>query len=435
VWDWNFGDDAVSDLQNPEHVYEDTGYFAVTLIVTNEFGCTDTIIDTVRIEPESAIYIPNAFTPDGDGVNESWGVKHHGLTDFERIDINMVQPLYTFGKITSGLKAATHGVNAKKAMVTQEETDIVLKTKEYYYGLLLAREIRKIILDVKEDFDIAKDKINDLLEKGSENVDEADLHKLDTYYGEVEGHLQEVEKSIGLAHSALRMHVGLSNDIDFDIAETSLKQVDREIGEISLHIEKAKEMRPEFTQIKEGLLAHESLVKVAKGDYYPSIFLGGLISYANSSGRTRIKNPYINDEFNHLYGGVVVGAKWDIDFGITKAKVESAFAEELKLTKTMDFAEAGIPLQVKKAYLEAVEAKENIISTERSYKSAKKWLVIAVANFDMGIGPAKEIFEALSAYARMNVEYFKSIYNYNMALANLSHVTGEDCEEIKEIRR
>ena len=355
----------------------------------------------------------------------------HGVTDFERIDINMIQPLYTFGKISNRIKAATHGINVKNAMVVQKETDIVLKTKEYYYGLLLAREIRKIIVNVKRDLDTAKEDIIDLLERGSENVDEADLHKLDTYYGEVEKYLQEVKKSIRLAHSALKMVVGLSGDIDFDIASTSLKQVDKEIGDLGLHTEKAKEMRPEFAQIKEGLLAYGSLVKVASSGYYPSIFLGGHFSYAHSTGRTMIKNPFINDTFNHLYGGVVVGAKWDIDFGITKAKVETAQAERLKLTKTMDFAEAGIPLQVKKAYLEAEEAKNNIISSKKSYKAAKKWLVIAGANFDMGIGPAKEIFDAALAYVKMKAEYFKSIYNYNIALANLSHATGEDCEEIK----
>ena len=127
----------------------------------------------------------------------------------------------------------------------------------------------------------------------------------------------------------------------------------------------------------------------------------------------------------------MLGLKWDINFGITSAKVQSARAEHEKLLETKAFAEAGIPLQVRKAYLEVVEAKKNITATEESYTSARKWLVSAVANFDLGIGEAKEIFEALRAYAENRAENYKAIYNYNLALANLDHMTGEDAGEYK----
>jgi len=51
--------------------------------------------------------------------------------------------------------------------------------------------------------------------------------------------------------------------------------------------------------------------------------------------------------------------------------------------------------------------------------------VTALANFDFGVGPAKEIFDALQAYARMRASYFQSIYNYKIAEANLEYAIGE----------
>jgi hypothetical protein len=51
--------------------------------------------------------------------------------------------------------------------------------------------------------------------------------------------------------------------------------------------------------------------------------------------------------------------------------------------------------------------------------------VAAVANFDFGIGPARDIFEGLQNYARMKGEYFQSLYNFRVAEANLMLATGQ----------
>lgn len=69
---WHFGDGNTSDLINPSHTYGDTGTFNVTLVVENEHGCTDTVVYSVTIRPEFQFYIPNAFTPNGDGINDTF---------------------------------------------------------------------------------------------------------------------------------------------------------------------------------------------------------------------------------------------------------------------------------------------------------------------------------------------------------------------------
>lgn len=42
-WQWDFGDGGTSNLQDPAHVYQDLGYFTVTLTATNQFGSDDTV--------------------------------------------------------------------------------------------------------------------------------------------------------------------------------------------------------------------------------------------------------------------------------------------------------------------------------------------------------------------------------------------------------
>ncbi|TND06976.1 MAG: fibronectin type III domain-containing protein [Bacteroidetes bacterium] len=71
-WQWSFGDllGSSSTLQNPSFTYPDSGCYMVTLTVTNSGGCTDNTSELVCIDPDWTIYVPNCFTPNGDGVNE-----------------------------------------------------------------------------------------------------------------------------------------------------------------------------------------------------------------------------------------------------------------------------------------------------------------------------------------------------------------------------
>lgn len=69
---WDFGDGSTSSLQVPTHVYKKKGDYTVSLVVTNAIGCTDRTERTVRIKEDYNLLAANAFSPNGDGVEETF---------------------------------------------------------------------------------------------------------------------------------------------------------------------------------------------------------------------------------------------------------------------------------------------------------------------------------------------------------------------------
>jgi gliding motility-associated-like protein len=82
LWDWDLGDHTTSVDQFLIHTYADTGTYVVTQVAINKYGCRDTIQHNVRINGEPTIFIPNAFTPDGNGINDTFIPKMFGVREF-----------------------------------------------------------------------------------------------------------------------------------------------------------------------------------------------------------------------------------------------------------------------------------------------------------------------------------------------------------------
>ncbi|TJY36020.1 PKD domain-containing protein [Pontimicrobium aquaticum] len=78
---WDFGDGNFSDEENPVHSYVNVGTYTVLQTVTYPFGCTYSRTITLDVEKGYSLIMPNAFTPNNDGVNDYFTPSFLGLSD------------------------------------------------------------------------------------------------------------------------------------------------------------------------------------------------------------------------------------------------------------------------------------------------------------------------------------------------------------------
>ncbi len=87
TWVWNLGDGKIisPNVRNPIHQYlvGVSATYNVTLTVTNQYGCKDSIPHAVEVQPEFTFFIPNAFTPgNSEKVNDTFYGKGVGIVEY-----------------------------------------------------------------------------------------------------------------------------------------------------------------------------------------------------------------------------------------------------------------------------------------------------------------------------------------------------------------
>lgn len=143
---WEFGDGSDSKELSPSHSYTKKGYYNVTLICQNHYGCLSKTSKKIAIKEDYNLLAPNSFTPNGDGINDYFIPE--ALKTIEG-QFTMIIYSQSEGLIyeTKNINQQWDGINQQNGNICSEGTYIWVvnlttsegKTEQYKGAVLLLR--------------------------------------------------------------------------------------------------------------------------------------------------------------------------------------------------------------------------------------------------------------------------------------------------------
>jgi outer membrane protein TolC len=347
---------------------------------------------------------------------------------FGRADVRLIQPLYTFGRLTAGRAAAAAGVEAAQADVVAKATETSQRTIQAYLGLLLARDSLGFVEEIEEEIDKELTRVRERA-AGPEDLD---LLRLETFAAEVERGRIEAEAGVAVAAAGLALLVGAPPGVTVEPAENSLTDgapPSAGLPPLDAYLAGLEARRPEFAQLRAGLAAREAQARLAAAERRPSLFLLGIADLAGATNRDSLDNPFVTDPLRHRQIGMLLGLRWEFDFGAA-GKVRAAREEAARLAAQQAAARGGLPFEVRRTYIDLRRALGAAAAMERAVRTARRWLTAASTAADLGVAEPAAVSTAFGAYAKNRADYFLALYNARLAEANLRHAAGLDAEAL-----
>lgn len=344
------------------------------------------------------------------------------LGPFVRLELDAMQPIYTFGKITAFEDMAKTGGSLAQTEKDKKSLEVGFLVKKAFYSYLLSTESVLALEDVAKKLEDARQKVEELLIKNADNVSETDRLKIRVFKVDVENRLAQANRGVQISRVSLQKLASLSEGWELE----SLALKPEKVTSLSkdLVIQKTLESEPQIAQLEAYIKLKEAEKRTIKADLFPAFFVGGKLEYAVAPGRTNVKNPYLKDEANFLNLGAVLGLKQDLGFHRTLNKLEDKEADLLLLKAKLEQLKVLKEVNVEQAFSEAVAAQAGIVANEDGLRAARSWLTSAGLAFNLGTADTKDVLESYAAYFKAKFDLSKSIYQLNLSLAELSQVSG-----------
>jgi outer membrane protein TolC len=341
---------------------------------------------------------------------------------FGRIQVSLVQPLFTFGKLSAASDASEQGVKMAESQEQSVTADVALDVAKAYYGLKLARETRWMLEEGAEMVVEALANVNTNIAAGDPEVTLQDRYRLETLEAEIEIRLSDAREAEGVALAGLR---ALSGEPLVDVDEAPLEAVEFEVGAAEAYAGRARDRQPEVKLASAGTEAAEDLARVESARYLPDLLLVGSVTYAGATDADNPPSAFADDPYNTASAAIALALRWTIDPMAHRGRVARAHARSRRARALLGAVRDRADFQARRAHLQVTRAHEQLATARKGERSARAWVASVLQSEAVGTVSAKDLADAYLAYFTARARSLGTIHAWNVSVFSLRRATGE----------
>jgi len=338
-------------------------------------------------------------------------------------DLSALQPIYTFGKIAQRERAAEHELKARRAQTQMTRAQLAVNVAQLYEGWLFARSAEAFFQEVERWLVHSQEDTQRELDSDSGSK-EQDILRFDAAIGAIRLSMHQASAIKRQAEAGLVAYLDLAAGTALEPREGYLELLAVALPAQPALVAVARLQRPELTALSEASAAYRSLAEAEAAGNLPDIFALLFASGGYTPGRDVASSRYIRDPLNGFYPGVLVGARWQVTGFMATERAHENQAKARELDATRHWAASGLVAEVTKAYEDVLRARADASSADSAVKSAKRWSVLASADYSVGLGDIRELADSTQAYVQLRVAAYDASFRQNLALAELARATG-----------
>ncbi|MBE0454709.1 MAG: TolC family protein [Roseovarius sp.] len=320
-------------------------------------------------------------------------------------------PLYTGGRITRGINAATAGLEAARLGETADEQNLKLRVADAYVSVLRAGRMLKVTERHVISLQAHARDVGNLHEQGM--VAKSDLLSVRVALADAQQRKLQVTNGLDLAHAAYNRLLGRELDQPVSLDDLSPEATTPESPPALT--ERALAQRSELAALARQIEALRHRAAAVRGETTPQVALSGGYGYQ--------QNRY------QVHPGqwmVTLGGQWNLfDGGVAGHRASAVERQAAAVTEQRDELASLIALQVRQTWLDVQETRKRLIVTQSAIAQAEENLLVARDRYANGLATHTEVLDAETLRTGSESNHANALFDAALAGLRLKRATGE----------